>query len=383
MQLILEIIKKDVRLFIGDRIAAVMALLVPIGIATFLAAIMGGSSSGELKPIGIVVADEDGSVVSKQIVAALQAETHLIVTVTSSDEAQRLAKEGRTASSYVIPKGFGAESVASIQGQGKKPTLMAYLDPSQNMTAMASRGFVLKAAANATLSSAMGSRNSNEDFAPFELKSTSMGTKKNDDSAASRAHVYAGMAVQGVLFYAINLAMHILRDRRLGIGKRIRSAPVGFGAIAMGKVGSGALIGFVTLLLIFASGMITMGVRVGGNPIGFVIHCLCTATFAATFGLLIASLGKTEEQSRGLSIFVVLMLSMLGGAWFPSFLMPEWMQKVTLVIPSRWAIDGFDAALWRGADLAHILSFSAVTLGFAGACFVVATARLKALERQS
>eukprot|EP01041_Mallomonas_annulata_P020825 gene20825-40730_t len=42
---------------------------------------------------------------------------------------------------------------------------------------------------------------------------------------------------------------------------------------------------------------------------------------------------------------------MLGGAWVPSFIFPEWMQQVTLVIPTRWAVDGFDAVTWRGLGL--------------------------------
>ncbi len=39
---------------------------------------------------------------------------------------------------------------------------------------------------------------------------------------------------------------------------------------------------------------------------------------------------------------------MLGGAWFPVFLMPQWVQTVSLAIPARWAVDGFDGMLWRG-----------------------------------
>jgi ABC-2 type transport system permease protein len=49
------------------------------------------------------------------------------------------------------------------------------------------------------------------------------------------------------------------------------------------------------------------------------------------------------------------MLVMLGGAWMPSFIFPEWMQNITRFIPTRWAVDGMDAMTWRG------LPFSSVT----------------------
>jgi ABC-2 type transport system permease protein len=58
---------------------------------------------------------------------------------------------------------------------------------------------------------------------------------------------------------------------------------------------------------------------------------------------------------------------MLGGAWIPMFLFPKWMQTATLIMPTRWAIDGLEAMTWRGlgwnaavAPIAVLLLFSAV-----------------------
>jgi len=39
---------------------------------------------------------------------------------------------------------------------------------------------------------------------------------------------------------------------------------------------------------------------------------------------------------------------MLGGAWVPSFVFPEWLQTLSLFVPTRWAIDGLG-----GDDLAR------------------------------
>ena len=72
---------------------------------------------------------------------------------------------------------------------------------------------------------------------------------------------------------------------------------------------------------------------------------------AAAYGLLIASLGKTPNAARGASIFATLIMVMLGGAWVPTFVFPEWLQHLTVVVPTRWAVDGFDAMTWRGLGL--------------------------------
>ncbi|MDB6053932.1 MAG: hypothetical protein JWN25_1455, partial [Verrucomicrobiales bacterium] len=88
------------------------------------------------------------------------------------------------------------------------------------------------------------------------------------------------------------------------------------------------------------------------------------ALFAASVGLLLAAIGKSPEATKGISIFVVLMLVMLGGAWVPSFIFPEWLQKITLFIPTRWAVDGFDGTTWRGLGFESILMPLTVMLGY-------------------
>jgi ABC-2 type transport system permease protein len=64
-------------------------------------------------------------------------------------------------------------------------------------------------------------------------------------------------------------------------------------------------------------------------------------------------------------MFATLILVMLGGAWVPSFMFPAWVQQVTLVVPTRWAIAGLDDVTWRGLGLPAALPAVAVQLGFA------------------
>ena len=83
----------------------------------------------------------------------------------------------------------------------------------------------------------------------------------------------------------------------------------------------------------------------------------------AAFGLLIAALGKTPEATRGLSILVTIVMVMLGGAWVPSFIFPKWLQTATLVMPTRWAMDGLDAMVWRGLPFSSAVMPVVVLLG--------------------
>ena len=85
---------------------------------------------------------------------------------------------------------------------------------------------------------------------------------------------------------------------------------------------------------------------------------------ASAFGLLLAALGRTPEATRGLAVFAVLLLVMLGGAWVPAFIFPAWLQKATLLLPTRWAMDALDGVTWRGLGLASALPAVAILLGF-------------------
>ena len=102
-----------------------------------------------------------------------------------------------------------------------------------------------------------------------------------------------------------------------------------------------------------------------------------TAVMASTFGLLIAALGKTPGGTRGIASLSVLLMVMLGGAWVPSFIFPAWLQKVTVVVPARWAVDGFDAMTWRGLGFQAAVLPSAVMLGFAVLFGTLALARFR------
>ncbi len=68
---------------------------------------------------------------------------------------------------------------------------------------------------------------------------------------------------------------------------------------------------------------------------------------------------------------------MLGGAWVPSFIFPEWLQSATLVVPTRWAIDGLAAMTWRGLGIDAALAPMGVLLAFAAGFAALAFWRFK------
>jgi len=73
----------------------------------------------------------------------------------------------------------------------------------------------------------------------------------------------------------------------------------------------------------------------------------------------------------------VLVMVMLGGAWVPAFVFPAWLQQLTLVVPVRWAVDGFDAMTWRGIGSQGAVVPIVVLIGFAALFAGVAAVRFR------
>jgi ABC-2 type transport system permease protein len=162
------------------------------------------------------------------------------------------------------------------------------------------------------------------------------------------------MALQFILMFGIECAVLLLMERKSGMWRRLRAAPVSRATVLIGRALSCALVAFMTLAICWFFAIVCFGVRVHGSWPGFILVNVGAALLAASFALMLAGIGRSVEATRGIAIFAVLMLVMLGGAWMPSFIFPEWLQNITQFIPTRWAVDGFDAMTWRGLPFSSV-----------------------------
>jgi ABC-2 type transport system permease protein len=106
-------------------------------------------------------------------------------------------------------------------------------------------------------------------------------------------------------------------------------------------------------------------VHIEGSLAGFALVGICFAVMTAGFGLMVASLGRTPEGTRPIAVLLTLLMVMLGGAWVPTFVFPEWLQKASVAVPVRWVVDGLDAMTWRGLGFSATLLPCSIILAFA------------------
>ena len=342
MNAFLQLMRTDLLLYFSNRRAVLMSVAAPILIASFFGYLFSDRDSGP-SAIPVALVDLDHSALSGKLITAMRTEKLFDLHLTNETEGLTLVRAGTVKATVIIPAGYGRQAGMALFSARDKPELQLHYDPSQSAALQAVRG-VLAQHIMQTVSEDVFSL-------PYTLQehaaSARSGTPYN-----SFAHSFAGMSVQFVLFMGIDIGIGLLTMRRLGLWRRLRAAPLSKATLLGSRVASCALTALVLLTIIYAFAMVVFKVRIEGSLLGFIAVCLAFALLTATFGLLIALLGKTPEATRGLAIVLTLLLVMLGGAWVPSFVFPEWMQRIAQFTPTRWAVDGLDAVTWRGQGLA-------------------------------
>lgn len=370
---LVAMVRKDLKLFFSDRRSVIVSFVVPIAIASFFGSIFSGARAAETARINIMLVDGDDSAISRGILAGAQEDKYLNVTKTDVEAARAAVRRGTVSVAVVIPQGFGQASGEAFFGNRQKPELEMLYDPSRTMEFAMVQGVMTEQVMRSVSRTLIGGSGMT---IPYTVRGEAV-TAGTNAAYNGYAHSFAGMGIQFLLFAMANLGVEMLLERQRGLWKRLRSAPVSRLTLLLSKGISGAIISLLILGVSFGFAMIVFGVRIEGGLAGFVGVAIACALMASAFGLLVAALGNTPATARGVTTLAVLLMVMLGGAWVPTFIFPAWLQRLTLIVPVRWAVDGLDAMTWRGIGSAGALVPVAVLLGFTAMFAAVAALRFR------
>jgi ABC-2 type transport system permease protein len=429
------LIRNDIRLYFSDRRSVIVGVLVPICIAAFFGYLFGGTGRSEDQgKIPIAVVDEDHSTVSRAITADLSTDPLLQVSALDRAAAREQVKSGKQNAAAVFPQGFGEQTTKSLFSGRNKPQVELLVDPSQATGARVIEGLLAQYSMQEiskeaftgaygrkaidgyleqldkleqtplradleTLLSAARKLNSQVDSdtepgstteagangseerkfglsIPYTLASTPV-TARDNTPYNGYAHSFAGMAVQFILFAGIDAGVLLLLTRERGIWQRLRSAPLRGSEFMLARALATTLIGLFQITVIYFVAMLVFKVRIEGSWPGFIAVGLSLCLLNATFGLMLATLGRNASTTRGLAMMATLLLVMIGGAWVPAFVFPRWLQNASRYVPTRWAVDGLDGATWRGLPFDAAVLPTLVLIGSAAACLLVAIWRFR------
>jgi ABC-2 type transport system permease protein len=428
LRLASELAAKDLRLYFRDKVGMALGFLLPITLIVVYGAVfggMGGDDGGGLPKQTIRVADEDQTDGSRRFLDVLRRSGMAdVVTEQGGQPFTRAALEeavrkGRAPFGLVILRGFGAtletggppslemlrdpakEMEFRIASQALMPAVMETTGGRRaktmpldivrslvgeeafargNSAELEKKSSELYEAMESWTSRASDSRAAGKgdagSMASFDFMGSMLGIKDtavapDRQTAGQRrkiamlAQSVAGTAVMMLLFGLAACGGTILQERDAGTLRRLLVTPAPRGAILAGKFAFTFVIGLIQLVVMFAFGAVVFRLPILQHAGGLVLVAAATCAACTGFGIFIATVGRTQKQIEGISTLVILLMSSLGGSWWPLFITPTWMQVAGHFTINAWAMDGFLGVLAYNLSIRDILLPLGVLFGVA------------------
>ena len=192
--------------------------------------------------------------------------------------------------------------------------------------------------------------------------------------------------VFAMFFVVVPLAATFISEREQGTLMRLRTMPVRQSTFLLAKIIPFSSINFIQMLLMMAIGAWLVPL-LGGDALALDVSIggLLLMTFAVSFAaigfaLAIATLARTTDQATTLGGVGNLLFGAIGGIMVPQFIMPVAMQKLAVISPMYWGLQGYLDILLRGGNVHSVLFESAILVLWGAAMLAFATFRFNRMS---
>jgi ABC-2 type transport system permease protein len=208
-------------------------------------------------------------------------------------------------------------------------------------------------------------------------------TKKNKNFPNPLQQSVPGWTIFAMFFIAIPMSIGFLREKNDGTLQRLFTYPVNASLIVLGKLIPYYLINLVQFALMLIVGIYVMPYvtslpfGLGEHPWHLIPVTLVVAAASTGFGVMMAALARSQEQSSALAAAGAVLMGVFGGIMVPYVVMPSVMKKLAMISPMYWAHQAYLDVFLRDAAFSFILPKLAVLTLFALVCFYIAGRKVK------
>lgn len=379
-----------------DRGALLLAFALPSLVFAIFASIFSGATEGDLHlRVGLVLESEDP--VLQDFAQYLTHTEEMEITALPDSSRAQLQEEVRQGN---------FDTAVIIHGQpddNNRPLFTIVSEPTRELAALSLQGWLRQSLASqqpqvlaqrlaqstealvdgfspeqqARLDAALGAMAPVPDSAAAEDALIEFqpvyGQAPASISGLSGIAYYAGATtILFLLLSAVNAGMVSLEERQNGISERLLLSKAAHSRLLLGRFLFLLSLGFLQASVIFLVARVGFGLQIESALAKVIVMALACAAASAGLALLLLSLCRTTQQATTLSSFFVLIISSVGGSMVPRFMMPDWLQTVSLFMPNAWAIEGFYGALIRGDSWAQLAQPSGILAAVAVVCLLLA-----------
>ncbi len=380
---------KDLLVVAKDKGAWMTLLVTPLVVIVVVSFALSPVYKGGSLHATLLVTNHDAGGMGKQLTASLAARPNITIQAASDRESETLKQGGNSFGlALVIPKDFSARVQA-----GQSTQLQVYEDPNSTTSAPFLKGMIdgavnrfsaVEVAAKVAVAEAV-KQNQRADAAAVagdataaasaQMSNQPIQAKEQPASGARQLNTFdietPGFAVMFLLFGVMIGAEGLLEERDKGTLGRLLVAPVSKASIIGGKLVAQFIVSIIQITLLFAVGHFVFSMDIGNTLAGLALMLVATAFTATSFGILLAALTKTRRQASSIGILAILLMSALGGSWWPLDIVPAFMRKLGHLSMNAWALDGIKGIIIQGQGFSDILLPAGVLFIYGSVCFLI------------
>lgn len=157
-----------------------------------------------------------------------------------------------------------------------------------------------------------------------------------------------------MLVSAMMTSISIAREKETGTMEALLVSPLKPIQIILGKVIPYIFLSFINLIVILLLARFVFGMPIQGSVILLLLESILFIIMSLALGILISAVSKTQQQAMLLSMFALLLPTiLLSGFIFPVENMPTVLQWISHLMPSKWFIIIVKSIMMKGVGIAY------------------------------
>lgn len=321
--------------------------------------VFGAMSRSDSVSFKVAVINNSDSTFAKEFVdKTKEIEAFDVKDVQGIDEARDKMNQGELSSIIELPAGFGEPDERGVPS-GNVVVYFEESDPTTGQTVASVMQQVLDGI-NKELTGAT-------DPLAVEQKATETTGLSRFDFTLS------GIVGFSVLSLAIfGMANGFPADKKTGALRRLRATPLRASQLILATALEYLFVGLLSVASMYLVATLLFDFDMRGNYLTLGIFVLIGIFCLFGFGLAIGGWAKNENQSAPLSNLVAFPMMFLSGVFFPTFLMPQWLQNISGFLPLTPIIDGIRMISTENASLLNLGPELAIIAGWTVVIYAVA-----------
>lgn len=333
--------KLNTRRFFRDRLAIFFSILFPLIFLFVFGNVFGHSGDTSFK---VALINNSQSSFAKQYVeqAKVQKIFKIDDKVTTFAQAQDKMKRSQLDGTIVLPADFGVTK----QGQSY-PSGTAQVYYTQNSQQ-----------AGQALSSILGAqfKGINNKYVNIPAPFTVAAKQMQQQGLSQFDYTFSGLLGFSIIGLGIFGPVNVFPElKKQGILRRLHTTPIRVWQYFVSTVATQVILGLLSMAIMFAVAITVFDLHIVGNWFELILFLAFSIVTILGIGLALGGWAKNERQVAPLANIIVFPMMFLSGTFFPRFLMPEALQKVSDFIPLSPAIDGIRLIATEGKGLLDIL----------------------------